>query len=258
MSTTVTYKGSTLTTVNNQTRVLNTAGKWLEGDITLVDVTSGGITPTGTLNISANGTYDVTNYASAVVSVSGGGTPSATAHTIHFEFDGNYSPVNITFYADSTFILDAIRATTPSTYDSKTVTLAQLDNVTWYSYDPTSSIPLNTQLIDFNSITNGYTVAGDGSLAETEWFAVTDYTEIDPSMTFSYRGAIWFNLGFYDSSKAAISTIYIYSDATADPDNDQVGVGTLTPAKIPANAKYVRISCAQGANADYVSLIRTA
>lgn len=38
MSTTVTYKGSTLTTVNNQTRTLKTAGKYMEGDITLVDI----------------------------------------------------------------------------------------------------------------------------------------------------------------------------------------------------------------------------
>ena len=38
MSTTVTYKGSTLTTVNNQTRTLETAGTYLEDDITLVDV----------------------------------------------------------------------------------------------------------------------------------------------------------------------------------------------------------------------------
>lgn len=40
MSTTVTYKGNTLTTVDNQTRTLKTAGKYLEDDITLVDSTS--------------------------------------------------------------------------------------------------------------------------------------------------------------------------------------------------------------------------
>jgi len=38
MSTTVTYKGSTLTTADNQTRVLKTSGKYLEDDITIVDV----------------------------------------------------------------------------------------------------------------------------------------------------------------------------------------------------------------------------
>lgn len=295
MSTTVTYKGSTLTTVNNQTRVLETGGTWLEDDITLTDVSASsptlitknistngtynassdsadgfssvvvnvptGITPTGTkqISISQNGTTteDVTNYANAQITVNVSGTPSATRHTLYFEFEDTTTETEYAYYDDS-FISSAIRATIPTTRNNKTVTSAQLDGVEWYSYDPTSSIPLNTQLIDFNSLTNGYTVGSDGSLESTEWFAVTDYTEIDPSMTFSYKGATWFNLGFYDSSKAAISTIYINSDATPDPDNDQVGVGTLTPAKIPANAKYVRISCAQGADADFVSLIRTA
>ena len=42
MSTTVTYKGSTLTTVNNQTRTLKTAGKYMEGDVILTDVSEGG------------------------------------------------------------------------------------------------------------------------------------------------------------------------------------------------------------------------
>ena len=42
MSTTVTYKGQTLTTVENQTKTLNTAGTWVEGDFTLTDVTRGG------------------------------------------------------------------------------------------------------------------------------------------------------------------------------------------------------------------------
>lgn len=45
MSTTVTYKGSTLTTAENQTRTLETAGKYLEGNIIITDVTQGS-TPT--------------------------------------------------------------------------------------------------------------------------------------------------------------------------------------------------------------------
>lgn len=40
MSTTVTYKGDTLTTATNQTKVLETAGKYLEDDITITDVSS--------------------------------------------------------------------------------------------------------------------------------------------------------------------------------------------------------------------------
>ena len=45
MSTTVSYKGETLTTVDNATKTLLTEGKYLEDDITLVDVTSGGGLP---------------------------------------------------------------------------------------------------------------------------------------------------------------------------------------------------------------------
>lgn len=68
MSATVTYKGATLTTATNQTRTLDTAGTYLEDDITITDVTT---SPTGTKNISIteNGTTteDVTSYASASI-----------------------------------------------------------------------------------------------------------------------------------------------------------------------------------------------
>lgn len=100
MSTTVTYKGSTLTTVNNQTRVLETAGTWMEDDITLTDVTSGG-------------------------------APSQTQHTILFEFEDSTS-ASITAYWDGTFISDAIKATTPTSYGGKTVQEASIDGYTWY------------------------------------------------------------------------------------------------------------------------------
>ena len=75
MSTTVNYKGSTLATVNNNTKILNTAGKYLEGDITLTDITT--IANLITKSISANGTYNASSdnadgYSSVTVNISGG------------------------------------------------------------------------------------------------------------------------------------------------------------------------------------------
>lgn len=61
-----------------------------------------------------------------------GGTPSATQHTILFEFEDSTS-TSITAYYDSTFISDAIKATTPTSYGGKTVQEASLDGVAWYT-----------------------------------------------------------------------------------------------------------------------------
>lgn len=61
-----------------------------------------------------------------------GGTPSATQHTILFEFEDT-TTATITVYYDSAFISNAITATTPTTYDSKTVQEASLDGTAWYT-----------------------------------------------------------------------------------------------------------------------------
>lgn len=68
MSSTVEYKGATLTTVDNDTRVLETAGTWLEDDVTITDISTH---PSGTktVNIVTNGTTteDITNYANVSI-----------------------------------------------------------------------------------------------------------------------------------------------------------------------------------------------
>lgn len=181
--------------------------------------------------------------------------PSATAHTIHFEFDGNYSPVNITFYADSIFILDAIRATTPSTYDSKTVTLAQLDGVTWY--EP-ADIPLNTQLIEYNDVLTGHAVNDDGTIITSDyWNCVTDYTEIDPTMTFTFICAQYAYIGFYDSNKTPIEVVV--ANDVKDSTQDYYAYGTLNSGVIPLNARYVVLQGnSYSINSSRLSLIRTA
>lgn len=282
MSTTVTYKGVTITTAENQTRTLATSGKWLEADIVIDDVTQGGSgTPAisvvdtldshgGTIReITALDISDTTAEASDVAQgkyfytaagvktagmASGGGTPSAAAHTIYFEFSDNTN-TTITGYWDDAFISNSIRATTPTTYNNKTVTLAQLDGTTWY--EP-SQIPLNTQLINYNTLTNSKSIDATGNLEDNEWYSVSDYTEIDPTMTFAYRCNLWFYIGFYDSSKSAISAMPVYGNATPDAENDQVGVGTLNPSNIPATAKYVRLTSASHPDSTDLSLIRTA
>ena len=116
MSTTVNYKGSTITTVNNQTKTLSTAGTWLEGDIQLVDVTEEGaavltdetnttgttavitgIVPEyGTKTITVNGTYsaeddDLDGYSEVTVNVSGSSAevPETALKDVTFiDYDG--------------------------------------------------------------------------------------------------------------------------------------------------------------------------
>lgn len=61
-----------------------------------------------------------------------GGSPSATAHTIVFEFTDSTS-TTLTGYWDGSFISDSIRATTPTEHGGKTVSSASLDGTEWYN-----------------------------------------------------------------------------------------------------------------------------
>ena len=107
MSTTVTYKGSTLTTAENQTRVLKTSGKYMEDDVTIVDVSSsyqdgdeleyGSIGETwlfnSTVTIGLNKTWNV-NYISDNISF--------TEIRVDYMAVGSFTISAITYISEST------------------------------------------------------------------------------------------------------------------------------------------------------------
>ena len=200
--------------------VTNTAG-YISGGTkngTAVTVTASELV-SGSDTVTTNDTYDVTNLAELVVAVSGGGG------------------VTVTDVANTTGTTCVI--TTGSA--------------------PSEDIPLNTQLIDFTAVKNGYIVDGDtGEEMVSQWSSCSDFTLIDPSMTFSYIGYQWYSVVFYDSGKSYISGFNMYQDTGVTITNDYVH-GTLTPSKIPSTAKYVRIdSHPTNPNSTQLSLIRTA
>lgn len=184
-----------------------------------------------------------------------GGTPSQTQHTIYFEFSDE-TDTTITAYYDSSFISDAIRATTPTTYGGKTVTLAQLDGVTWY--EVSGDIPLNTELVDYNAVRTGYIVANSGAIEAGEsWECVTDYIPIDSSMTFTFKMRDWYTLGLYDANKNAVQ-VYGTHDIADSTAND-IATGTLNSSRIPSTAKYVvLVGNPYNLSSNNLSLIRTA
>ena len=93
MSTTVNYNGSTIATVENQTKTLLTADHWLTSNITVTDTSSGGGSATiQPLTVTSNGTYTapsgVDGYSPVTVNVSGGGGSVASNEVNFIDYDG--------------------------------------------------------------------------------------------------------------------------------------------------------------------------
>lgn len=242
------YSSSATTTLSDANLI---AGN-IKSGVTVFGITGSYEGSSGGITQDENG-YIVLSSAGS----SGSSSPSATQHTIHFNFTDSTS-TDISVYYNDSIIGTLLTSTIPSSYGQKTISSAALDNVTWYD---TTTIPLNTELIDFTKVTNDYIIDyTTGEAVAEQWYSVSDYTPINSEMTFSYTGCRWQYLGFYDSSKAFISSIYMYNDTTESQNNSNIGNGTLSGNEIPSNAAYIRITSVYMSSADdsALSLIRTA
>ena len=109
MSTTVTYKDNILTTVNNNTKTLKTAGKYMEDDVTLVDVQN-------TFIITPTYIYDSDNGPTWTI-------------------DKTYDEVDAAYKAGKTIVVDAKIYYDLDTYD-------YCDTAFWYTSDSSYTISI--------------------------------------------------------------------------------------------------------------------
>ena len=171
-----------------------------------------------TVNVQNGATMtEVANtYGTGVVITSAQGAgPSATRHTLYFEYEDETTETVYAYYDDA-LISSAITATTPTTHNNKTVTSAQLDGVEWYSYTPT---PGPTPGGDYTTLYDGSVTTfdddGDNKFTVPEmasvWASVGDIYRI------TINGTEYITQGTTLNTVVAFGNVDFFSTQTGMP-----------------------------------------
>ena len=188
MSSTVTYKGNTLTTVSNNTKTLETAGTYLEDDITIVDVS------TPTLQTKSK-TY----------------TPSTSQQSDTFSADNGYdglSSVAITVSAMSTMTLPSSTSSSASGTSKATISRNTADR---YLNIPTG-YNSTAQYYTISATPNG-TVTAPSTISGTSATVSTGTNTLTLSKTVSVTPSVT-TAGYVSSGTAGNSSVSLTASVT--------------------------------------------
>lgn len=174
MATTVTYKGSTLTTVNNQTRTLETAGTYLEDDITLVDVSQSSPTlqsktvspSTSSQTVQPDVGYDGLSSVTVNAMPSGSATTPATSITANPSISVSSGGLITATASASKSVTPTVSAGYVSSGTAGTVTVSgsntsQLTTQAAQTITPTTT---NQTITSGRYLTGTQTILGDANL----------------------------------------------------------------------------------------------
>ena len=113
MSTTVSYNGSQIASLTNETKTLNTQSKYLTGNIVVTDSTSSATL--GTKSITANGTYNASSdsydgYSSVTVDVDYVITATLNSQTGYWELNKTLAEITAAYNAGKTLVVSAMQS----------------------------------------------------------------------------------------------------------------------------------------------------
>lgn len=110
MSTSVTYKGAEITALENQTKTLLTAGKWLEADIIVEDVTAGGSSSWTKLGEATYNVNTTSTSAASVGTIQCGSAASTANKIIYVRVRDTAGPRLGYFLGSDTFFINVNKA----------------------------------------------------------------------------------------------------------------------------------------------------
>ena len=273
MSTTVKYKGNTLTTVSNATKTLKTAGKYMEGDVSIID-SSGN--EQGTVWQDAEG-YLHLDDESGISLQTKSATPSETAQTIqpdagYYALDkvnvsaisSTYVGSGITRRSSTDLTASGAKVTVPAGYysaaasksiDNASLTFSSISNnePTIASTNNKLTLYANVDVRTYNDSVGGYVASGSEVLGTAQVFLYSDKPFFNDNSGLTVSGAtVTVPAGYYSSSVSkSVSTMTLPTAAATSATSGYTKKATIGRS---TSKQYINIAPGYNSTGGYYEI----